>query len=155
MTPEYRQNFIKGAEYQDFIMERLYEQGIVLASYSSKKYQVKYGENKAGIEIKFDGRMKETGNVYFEISEKSDPHNLEFIASGIFRNDNTWLYVIGDYEVAYVCGESHLRLIYERETGKKKTSAEIKETPTSKGMILPQKYVEERLALKTLRFERR
>ena len=147
-TPEYSKNFEKGLEYQDFVVKKLYEAGIPLVGYSSFQYQVTIGENAAGVEIKFDDRMKDTGNVYIEVAEKSDKRNEAFAASGIYRNDNTWLYAIGDYSVIYLCGKTHLRQLYERERGKAKTFVKFTDTPTSQGMLLPQKYVEEKLALK-------
>jgi hypothetical protein len=150
LTEQYETNLSKGTEYQDFVMEKLHEIGITIMSYSSKKYQVLYGENRAGVEIKFDDRMKETGNIYFELSEKSKAGNKEYITSGIFRNDNTWLYAIGNYEIIYLCGKKHLRQIYEREKGNRKF-ARFVETPTSRGMLLPQKYVEEKVAVKMIK----
>lgn len=152
MTPEYRENFQKGLEYQDFTVRKLYEAGIPLVGFSSFRYQVEMGENMAGIEIKLDGRMSETGSVYFETSEKSDADNEEYVPSGIYRSDNTWLYAIGDYSVLYICGKDQLRRLFERENVKNETFARFVETPTSRGMLLPQRYVEERLALKTIRF---
>jgi len=151
MTPEYQYNFVKGMEFQDYASNKLREIGLFFTSYASRKYQITYGENSAGIEIKFDDRMKETGNVYFETDEKSNVNNVEFVASGIFRNDNTWLYAIGDYDVIYICGKVHLRQVYEREKERDQSFARFVETPTSKGMLLPQKYVEEKLAARVIK----
>lgn len=98
MTELYKEMLEKGLEYQDFITDMLLSEiGISLSTYSSKKYQYSVGENKQGIEIKFDDRYKETGNLYIEIKEKSNAINANYVDSGIYRSDNTWLYVIGDY----------------------------------------------------------
>jgi len=156
MTDLYRKNLRLGQEFQDFAVQQLYKAGIVVVGYSSFKYQTEVGENVNGYEIKFDNRMSETGNVYFESGEKTNPNNSEYIASGIFRNDNTWMYVIGNYKIIYLCAKKSLRIFYERALERKRnklnTIARFKETPTSQGMILPQKYVEEQLAAMTLRF---
>ena len=64
MTPYYQQMLQKGQEYQDYVMMKLHAHGIVLQCIQSKKFQLKR-ENLLGLEIKFDDRMKETGNIYF------------------------------------------------------------------------------------------
>jgi len=70
LNNNYQENYEKGLEYQDFIVEILAEKyGLIIPNYSSKKYQYDVGENKQGIEIKFDDRLKETGNLYIEIAE--------------------------------------------------------------------------------------
>ena len=148
----YQDSYEKGVEYQDYIVKQLYQVGIPLVCFTSRKYQ-REGENIAGFEIKFDDRMRETGNVYFETAEKTDAGNKDFMASGIFRNDNTWLYVIGDYDTVYICGKAHLRHVYEREREKEESFARFTGTETSQGMLLPQKYVEEQLAVKTLKIK--
>jgi len=110
-------------------MEKLYDAGIPLLSYSSKKYQILIGENKAGIEIKYDRKFRETGNFYIETAEKSAANNKEFVASGIFRNDNTWLFIIGDYETIFIFSKEQLKKI--------KNNYKQVETPTSKGFLIP------------------
>ncbi len=142
MTPYYKDKLEQGLCYQDFVVERLYEAGIPLISYSSKKYQTMIGENKAGIEIKNDQKFRETGNLYIETAEKSNSSNSSYMASGIFRNDNTWLYIIGDYETIYVLSKRHLQFVMDKF---KKV-----ETPTSRGFLLPIEYVESRMAIKII-----
>ena len=95
MTDNYKLRLEKGLQFQDFITDILIKElGISLSTYSSQKYQNLKGENKQGFEIKFDDKYKDTGNVYIEVAEKSNPLNENFISSGIYRNDNTWLYLI-------------------------------------------------------------
>lgn len=148
MTIEYKEMLEKGLTYQDFVVEQLYNIGLPIISYSSKKYQHMIGENKCGFEIKFDDRMKTTGNIYIEIAEKSNASNREYFPSGIYRNDNTWLYIIGNYEVVYLFSKKHLRMIYED-----KNRLDIfrrVQTQTSQGFLVPMKYAEEKLAVKHL-----
>ena len=98
ITEYYKSCLEKGLEYQDFVTDILSnELGISLSNYLSKKYQLK-GENKQGFEIKFDNLYKTTNNIYIEIAEKSNANNEKFVKSGIFRHDNTWFYIIGDYD---------------------------------------------------------
>ena len=130
MTEYYKEKLQQGLEFQDFVTNILIKElGIALSTYNSKKYQLK-GENKQGIEIKFDNKHKETGNVYIEISEKSNPDNVAFVESGIYRDDNTWLYVIGNYKILYIFSKKFLKKLHE--TGKCREVA----IPTSKGFLL-------------------
>lgn len=131
MTPYYKQMLEKGQHYQDFVVEQLYKIGLPIISYSSKEFQSLIGENKAGIEIKLDQNFRKTNNFYIEYEEKSNENNLNFIKSGILRNDNTWLYLIGDYETIYIFSKKQLILLLNSDTLKKV------ETKTSKGILLP------------------
>ena len=113
MTDNYKLMLEKGLQFQDFITDILIKElGISLSTYSSQKYQNLKGENKQGFEIKFDDKYKDTGNVYIEVAEKSNPLNENFISSGIYRNDNTWLYLIGDYKEIFIFSKKHLKLMY-------------------------------------------
>jgi hypothetical protein len=129
----YAEKLEKGLEFEDFVSSLFFEMGIAFVRYSSRRYQFEHGENSAGIEIKFDDRLKETGNLYIEVAEKSHPGNAHFIASGIYRMDNGWLYAIGNYKVVYVFLTRHLRWMYERGQLTKK------ETSTSQGFLLPER----------------
>ena len=119
-------------------MDKLYDIGMVLNCYSSRKYQNEKGESRAGIEIKFDAKRKTTRNLYIEYAEKSHPNNKNYVPSGIERKDNTWLYVIGDYEVIYIIAKNWLQQFKSIKGVKHIT------TPTSKGYLftelMAQKY---------------
>ena len=132
MTNLYKEMLEKGLEYQDFITDILLSEiGISLSTYSSKKYQYSVGENKQGIEIKFDDRYKETGNLYIEIKEKSNATNPNYVDSGIYRSDNTWLYVIGDYTEVFIFSKKQLIMMHKKGIFKEVT------TPTSIGFLVP------------------
>lgn len=138
---EYRSGKTREAEqFQDFVADSLYDIGFPIGCYSSKKYQYNTGENRAGVEIKYDQLVSEKGNLFIETAEKSDPSRSEFTDSGIFRQDNSWLYVIGDYETIWIFCKTTLRLLYE----KKRTNGDFfftrtgeKTFGTSKGYLLP------------------
>jgi len=132
MTDYYKQSLEKGQEYQDFIMDILQKKyGMSISCYTSKKWQYSNGESRQGVEIKFDDRMKETNNVYIEIAEKTNSDNLNFVDSGIMREDNTWLYIIGNYDKFYIHSKKYLKKLYESNKYKVIT------IPTSKGFLLP------------------
>ena len=131
----YKNNLEEAFRFQDFIMEKLHREGIVLQNIQSKKYQLKK-ENLLGMEIKYDMKYATTGNLYIEVSEKSDPKNEKYIPSGIFRNDDNWLFGIGDYEIFYLFSKKVLQRIFIGGSMK-----EI-ETPTSKGFLMPKSNAE-------------
>ena len=110
-TEYYTQMLEKGLEFQDFACKLFYDNGLPLVMYNSQKNQLS-GENMAGIEIKFDDKMHETGNLFIEVSEKTNPANPNYVPSGIFRKDNSWLYAIGNYTVIYLFSKKRLRKAY-------------------------------------------
>lgn len=108
--------FQEALEFQDFVVNLLLQEiGLAITNYSSKYYQFKFGENKQGIEIKLDKRILETGNVSIEVAEKSKASNLNFVSSGILREDNTWLYIQGNKDIVFIFGKEHLKRIYEKK----------------------------------------
>ena len=119
-------------EYQDWCTTVfIKELGVAVTNYQSKKYQYNVGENVQGLEIKNDKKFRETGNLYIEVKEKSHPSNPNYVKSGIYRLDNSWLYCIGDYNIIYIFAKKHLQLIYEAGKYREVT------TPTSIGFLLP------------------
>jgi len=131
MNTYYAEKLKQGLYYQDFVIEKLYDNGLPIISYSSKEFQNMIGENKAGLEIKNDTKFRDTGNFYIEIAEKSKPENPCYIKSGIYRNDNTWLYLIGDMKEIFVFSKKQLVILSENKKYKFVT------TPTSQGYLLP------------------
>lgn len=130
----YRKPMIElGLQYQDFIMERMHLIGIVLQPFCSKAAQRK-GENLFGLEIKRDGKFRKTENLYIEVAEKARPRAGDYVPSGIFRSDNTWLYGIGDELTFFVFAKSTLRNAFAARI---KLGYAEKSTPTSKGFVIP------------------
>lgn len=145
MTPYYKEKLKQGEHFQDYVVDLLYENGLPIISYSSKEYQCNIGENKAGIEIKNDMNFRKTGNLYIETAEKSDPNNKDYFPSGIFHDDNTWLYLIGDTDKIFVLSKKQLRVLFAA-----KKYREV-ETPTSRGFLLPVSDAEKHYSIKELR----
>lgn len=108
-------SFQVGLEFQDFVCELLSEQGIILQNLVSKKRQFERGENIQGFEIKLDLRCTETKRLSIEIAEKAKAGNPVWIASGIYRDDNSWLYIQGNYEVLYVFAKKFLVLLHKAD----------------------------------------
>jgi len=102
-------SFRDGMEYQDFVCTTLAQHGIILQNLMSKKYQFEVGENLQGFEIKLDDRCTDTERLSIEIAEKPfDAGYLEFRDSGIYRSDNSWLYIQGNYQIIFVFAKNWL-----------------------------------------------
>jgi hypothetical protein len=125
----YQDKLQEGLVFQDIVTRALYQRGIVVIGYSSRRFQIEEGENMLGAEIKRDGNFRTTGNLYIEIAEKTHPNNLEYIPSGIYRKDNSWLYVIGDERLIYIFSTRYLQMLEKRY--------EHKTISTSKGFVIP------------------
>lgn len=119
----------EGLKFQDFVTQELYQRGIVVVGYSSRYYQNNEGENMLGAEIKRDGMFRETGNLYVELAEKAHPDNPKYVPSGIMREDNSWLFVIGDEKTIYIFSTKYL----QKMKGRYRTV----QKPTSKGFLMP------------------
>ena len=155
MTEYYKEKFEAGLEYQDWLCDFLLKHyGIFLGQYSSRKYQQKKGETQAGYEIKHDMQMETTRNVFIEISEKSNDNIKNWTPSGIYREDNCWIYVIGNYKEILIFSKSQLQKVVESENLLKSHGMKYKEIKmgTSKGYTLPiQKAIDTGLCLKYIK----
>lgn len=125
----YNNKLQQGLEFQDVVTKELYQRGIVVVGYSSRRFQNNEGENMLGAEIKRDGLFRETHRLYIETAEKAHPDNPAYVPSGIYREDNSWLYVIGDERTIYIFSTKYLRMLEPRY--------ERKEKPTSLGFVMP------------------
>ena len=85
-----------------------------------------------------DKKIEETENLYIEIAEKSKPEIEKYSMSGIYRNDNTWLYVQGNREIFFIFSKRLLKQLFE--AGKYK-EIEIG-MKTSKGFLMPRNDAE-------------
>lgn len=137
--------------YQDFATDVLYEAGIPICAYSSKKYNIEKGESRAGCEIKNDKLFSKTGNLYIETYEKRDINN-DWVASGVNRVDNTTFYFIGDYDRAWLFSKKQLKNLCDhyKENGFREV-----ETPTSKGILIPVEYFSKHNSIPIMTFDLR
>lgn len=161
MTEYYKQKLEVGVEYQDFICDKLrtMNPARIIMPYSSKKYQFSHGESASGYEIKYDGRMADTGNIYIEVAERSSARVKKWTDSGIMREDNSVYYLIGDYNKAYIFSKHQLRhLLSDREGDIERVGIKKKTIATSVGYIIPCEFIENTdegrfYCLELLRFE--
>jgi len=144
MNPNYSENnsghidsFEVGNEFQDFVCIELAKQGIILQNINSKKFQFNVGENLQGFEIKYDARCTgdrgtiATNQLSIEIAEKTKADNTKFIPSGIYRNDNSWLYIQGNFKTFWIFSKKLLILLHFSRRYKEH------ELPTIKKFYLP------------------
>jgi hypothetical protein len=107
-------SFERGIEFQDYVAELFHDKlGMTITNYQSRRYQFGNGENKQGIEIKLDRDILGTNNVSIEIAEKSRADLPQYTPSGIYRPDNSWLYVQGNYKIVFIFAKSTLILLHQ------------------------------------------
>lgn len=145
-----------GHQFQDFIINQfILKYGIVISVYASKKYQFDIGESRQGFEIKYDARSTgdnthlkctATNLVAIEVFEKTHPNNIEWIQSGILRDDNTIFYIIGNYHKAWWIEKRILKEVYNFE------KYEVRQTKdTMKSLLIPIDYMDS-ISIDTLIF---
>lgn len=130
----YKNKLESGLLYQDFVIDCCWSLlGLAVVTYSSKTYQQMVGESKTGVEIKHDEKYAKSTNLYMETAEKASIRGGAFVPSGIERADNTWLYVIGDYDTVFIFSKRFLQAL--KRSGK----YGIFTIPmgTSQGFLLP------------------
>ena len=129
----YRRTMIEtGQAYQDFVVDACWTLlGLAVVQYSSKLYQQTIGESRTGVEIKNDRKFQSTGNLWIELAEKARPRNGDYAQSGINRDDNTWLYCIGDYNTIFIFQKNLLKMLAPRYGQRENHTA------TSVGYLLP------------------
>ena len=126
-----------GNEFQDFVCIELSKQNFIIQNINIKKYQYNVGENLQGFEIKYDARCTgdkgtiPTNQLSIEIAEKTKSSNLNYVPSGIYREDNSWLYIHGNYMMFWIFSKTMLKLLHK--SGRYKEH----EIPTIKKFYLP------------------
>jgi len=139
-NPAYEQyrtaNIESGRIYQDFVVDACWNLlGLAIVQYSSALYQHNVGESKTGAEIKHDEMFARTGNLWIEVEEKARPRPGPYASSGIYRGDNTWLYIIGNYDHVFIFQKTLLKLLHQ--SGRWRVIEN--NTKTSCGFLLPEK----------------
>jgi len=124
----YRTKLASALEFQDHVVDICSQRiGLIIQQYSSHRRQLDTGESRNGVEVKHDEMFADTGNLWIECFEKSHPDIQDYTASGIFRDDNSWLYAIGNYDVLFIFSKKLLQGLdgsgrYPRRENKTKTS---------------------------------
>lgn len=128
---KYGNNLEDAREFEDFVADVLHTAlRLQVHMHRSRKYQVKFGENALGLEVKLDRRWRETGRLFIETEERWNA-DVPFRPAGIYGPN--WLYLIGDQE--------HFWLFATRILQNIECHCEVKqapaERPTARGFVLP------------------
>jgi hypothetical protein len=137
-----KNSFNSGIEFEDYVCCALAKEGIIIQNIHSKTFQYQTGENLQGFEIKLDRYFIGTGRLSIEVAEKTRADDKDWIPSGIYRKDRSWLYIQGNYERIYIFQKSILILLHRSERYKED------QTPTVKKFYLPIKDAEKYCAKK-------
>ena len=130
-TDYYMQQYKEGTDFQNFVLEVLKKEfSWVIRAHDTDEEQVNIGENSAGFEIKFDKKFRDTGNFWIECQERSNV-NIPYSPSGIFTDDNAWLFIYGDYKTLYIFSKKQL------QNECKNRKQRINNMDTSVGFLLP------------------
>lgn len=135
ITEYYAQRLAEGKKYELFIKEQLKEKLNIDINILNDMYQ-NSGETIEGYEIKFDDRMKETGNIYIEYAEKRSSKNANYIESGILKNDNTIFFVIGNYSEFFIIDKEVLVKLYKE----KDRNIRFVQIDTSRGFLISKQF---------------
>tara|TARA_Y100000310_G_C20545564_1_gene745387 strand:+ start:525 stop:1013 length:489 start_codon:yes stop_codon:yes gene_type:complete len=149
----YNNKRIEGEMFEGFVYAKLeHLLGIEINSCDTKKEQFDIGENYFGMEIKNDEASERTGNLFVEYQEKSKSTNENWVHSGIFRNDNSWLYLIGNTKAFYIFSIKDLRIAYNAKDASAEPKHERKmcNRGTSWGFLLKGKKEINEYVLKTI-----
>lgn len=128
-------SFADGMEFQDFVVEQFNKWGLYIQIHSSKKYQYERGESVQRVEIKLDRRCTETGRLSIEVGERTSLNN-PWVRSGIYRNDNTCMYIQGNKERLYLFDRKVLARYHKIKLGQKYEESP-RENPTVRKFYLP------------------
>ena len=148
-----RRQIIEGSMFEDFVYMQLEEKlKVSIEGCNTREEQFSIGENYFGMEIKHDTLHEKTGNLFIEYKEKSISTNENWVESGIFRGDNSWLYLTGNNKVFYIFSIKDLRGAFHiaDEHGEPKHSRVMSIRKTSWGFLLKGQEEINRYVLKTL-----
>lgn len=128
-----------GEEYQDFIVALLFRKlGWPIMQHVSAKRQIHVGESSSRVEIKFQDRYRETGNLWIEVAEKAQPRPGEYAPSGITdrSHDNALFLVTGDRDTVFFFAKRHLNKL----AASQQYRIIENHTKTSMGFLLPDSH---------------
>ena len=125
----YRDNLEAANRFEDYVERKLYCKGLPVGVYRSLTFQKTYGESRAGIEIKYDLRFRETGNLFIEFAERHNK-NVNMKPAGICGKG--WGFCIGDYHKIWLFSMTMLKLLHAN-----RSKYRVVEHDTAKGFLLP------------------
>lgn len=136
----YREQMLdEGLTFQGFACIVLQKAGLSTVPLYSKDY-AHLGDTSGGIEIKFDRKLKETGNLWIEVAEKQKDAT-EWVRSGLNAPDGAWLWCIGDHERLVLWSKKRLQYVVGMaKAGDSRFPLSMMETETSIGWLMPWEF---------------
>lgn len=136
----YREQMLdEGLAFQGFACMELARHGISTVPLYSTEY-AQLGDTSGGIEIKFDRKLKETGNIWIEVAEKQKDAT-EWVRSGLNAPDGAWLWCIGDHKRLVLWSRKRLQYVVAMAPrNDPKFPLSMMETETSIGWIMPWEF---------------
>lgn len=133
----------KAHKFEVFVENEFKKYGIDIGFYKDKESQYK-GETEIGLEIKNDMKLKDTGNVFIEVKQRLN-NDMDWLDSGIFKQDNTKWQLIGDENEYYIIYKDDLIKEYELVVKYKtyKIKIEKKNGGTGQGFLLSRERAKE------------
>jgi hypothetical protein len=119
-------------EFQDFVCDQLARHHIILQNLCSKRWQLERGENLQGFEIKHDDWCTRSNRLSIEVAERSSRRVKTWTPSGIYRDDNAWLYIQGNYDTLFVFAKNWLQRYHT-----KRLKGRWDQKPTVRTFYLP------------------
>lgn len=132
-----------GSRFEHFVSEEFKKYNVNLGmQYNEYQWQ---GENLFGLEIKNDDAFKRTGNLFIEYCERHDV-NKSFVKSGIHKNDNTVVFLIGVPDNYFIVLKDVLCDVYEKLKAKDPETIKYCRFATtnnngSKGILIKEEYM--------------
>lgn len=107
LTQDFAKDLAVGEKYQRFVAKILNEKyNLNIDYYTNRSEQLTIGESIQGFEVKYDRITSKTGNLFFEIESGGKP-------SGIYRTDNSWLWICGNYDIIYIFSKRNLQRLHK------------------------------------------
>ncbi len=132
LSKSYQEKLKIGLLYEDFCANVVWDLiKLPLTPMRTQFYQLRRGENAQGVEIKYQGKMEKYKSLYIETHEKRRPENKCFVESGVYRSDNTRLWLTGDFDILYLLPLKTLQMLSQDQRFRRV------EHETSKAFILP------------------
>jgi hypothetical protein len=133
-----------GLRFQDYMMRRLLDFGILTQAHSSAYYQLNVGESPQQVEFKLDNRCNETGRLSIEIAERRKASG-PWVPSGIYAAPGSFFYLQGNYVVSYLFLTKFLREYHQGVLRKR-----YEELPTVRKFYLSLRDAEQLCARKIM-----
>jgi len=109
----YEKSYASGKEFEKFatfLLLAVYY--LPINVFKDAKSQMEIGESKQGFEFKRDLQFYKTGNIFIKTKTRSNPGE-PYRNSGIYKGDNSWVYVIGDFKTIFAFGINFLKLLHK------------------------------------------